>query len=336
MVGGAGRRNDGEREGHLDRRGETRRRQPVGGQPGVHPRRLGLQGDDREGAPRGGRTRLPPERAGPVADHRQAAGSSASWSPISRTTSTPRWSSGCRSRCRRRATTSSSSWPRRRSATSSGCCRRSSTTRSTASCWPRSRCPRSLAGQCQAFGIPVVLFNRDQDDPRLSSSPPTTAPAAARSPTTRRLGQRRIAYIAGFEGASTQRDREAGFREGLAAHGRELYARGVGNFEHPQAREAARRMFDRARPARRGLRLQRPHGVCGDGRAALRARPAHPRGRRGRRLRRRAARGVARLRPHHLPPAHEPHGRRDRDHADGADRGRRAAEPRRITHRRQR
>jgi LacI family transcriptional regulator len=27
----------------------------------------------------------------------------------------------------------------------------------------------SLASQCPAFGIPVVLFNRDQDDPRLNS-----------------------------------------------------------------------------------------------------------------------------------------------------------------------
>ena len=103
-----------------------------------------------------------------------------------------------------------------------------------------------LAGQCQAFGIPVVLFNRDQDDVRLSSvTTDNIAGGRAVADHLVGIGRRRIGYIAGFEGASTQRDREAGFREGLAAHGRELDARGVGNFEHPQAREATRRMFDR-------------------------------------------------------------------------------------------
>lgn len=106
-----------------------------------------------------------------------------------------------------------------------------------------------LAGECQALGIPVVLFNRDQDDPRLSSV--TTDNRAGGRALARHLvelGRSRIAYIAGFEGASTQRDRELGFREGLAAADVGLYARGVGNFEHPQAREATRRMFDRADP----------------------------------------------------------------------------------------
>jgi DNA-binding LacI/PurR family transcriptional regulator len=104
----------------------------------------------------------------------------------------------------------------------------------------------SLAEQCQAFGIPVVLFNRDQDDPRLSSV--TTDNLAGGRAVAELLiadGHQRLAYIAGFEGASTQRDRERGFREGLAAHGRQLYARGLGNFAQEQAREAARQMFDR-------------------------------------------------------------------------------------------
>ena len=106
-----------------------------------------------------------------------------------------------------------------------------------------------LAEKCQSFGIPVVLFNRDQDDPRLSSvTTDNRAGGRALADLVVSLGHQRIAYIAGFEGASTQRDRELGFREGLAAAGQELFARGVGNFEHPLAQEATRRMFDRGNP----------------------------------------------------------------------------------------
>lgn len=106
-----------------------------------------------------------------------------------------------------------------------------------------------LASQCQAFGIPVVLFNRDQDDPRLSSvTTDNVAGGQALAHHLVTLGHRRIGYLAGYEGASTQRDREAGFREGLAAAGQELFVREVGNFEHPATRDATRRMFDRPDP----------------------------------------------------------------------------------------
>lgn len=106
-----------------------------------------------------------------------------------------------------------------------------------------------LAERCQSSGIPVVLFNRDQDDPRLSSvTTDNRAGGRALAELLAGHGHRRIAYIAGFEGASTQRDREMGFRDGLAAAGLELFSRGVGNFEHRQAEDAARRMFDRADP----------------------------------------------------------------------------------------
>ena len=54
---------------------------------------------------------------------------------------------------------------------------------------------------------------------------------------------RKIGYIAGWEGASTQRDREDGFRKGLAAAGADLHAREVGNFRMDEAREATLRMF---------------------------------------------------------------------------------------------
>ena len=103
-----------------------------------------------------------------------------------------------------------------------------------------------LAGQCQEHGIPVVLFNRDQDDPRLSCV--TTANVTGGREVARHLaatGHRRISYIAGFEGASTQRDREFGFVGGLEEAGQTLYARGCGEFGQSATREAVLRLFDR-------------------------------------------------------------------------------------------
>ena len=101
-----------------------------------------------------------------------------------------------------------------------------------------------LAAQCTANGIPVVLFNRDQDDQRLSSvTTDNIAGGRAVADHLVGIGARRIGYIAGFEGASTQRDREMGFRDGLAGHRRQIAARGLGNFDQPTAQVAARAMF---------------------------------------------------------------------------------------------
>jgi DNA-binding LacI/PurR family transcriptional regulator len=103
-----------------------------------------------------------------------------------------------------------------------------------------------LARRCDAAGIPVVLFNRTQDDPRLS------AVASDNFDGGRRLGRflaagpwKRIGYIAGWEGASTQRDREAGFRAGLAEAGRTVDLRERGDYDFARAQEAARAMFSR-------------------------------------------------------------------------------------------
>ena len=101
-----------------------------------------------------------------------------------------------------------------------------------------------LAERCLATGIPVVLFNRGQDDPRLSSVTTNNRLGGfALADFLVSLGHNRIAYIAGFEGASTQRDREIGFREGLAAAGQTLFARAEGNFVYGDAQIAARNLF---------------------------------------------------------------------------------------------
>jgi len=102
-----------------------------------------------------------------------------------------------------------------------------------------------LTRRCEAAGIPIVLFNRDQPDERLSSVTSDNR-AGGRKLADFLLagGHSRIGHIAGWEGASTQIDREAGFRAGLAAAELSLVAREVGNFSFEGAQRAARAMFD--------------------------------------------------------------------------------------------
>ncbi|WP_226782471.1 LacI family DNA-binding transcriptional regulator [Oceaniglobus trochenteri] len=101
-----------------------------------------------------------------------------------------------------------------------------------------------LSGKCHEHGIPVVLFNREQDDARMctvtSDNHLGGRMIAARFAAD---GHRHIGYIAGLEEASTQRDREAGFRAGLAEAGLEITARQRGNFVYADARTAAFEMF---------------------------------------------------------------------------------------------
>lgn len=101
-----------------------------------------------------------------------------------------------------------------------------------------------LTARCVAAGIPVVLFNRGQDDARLSSvTSDNVAGGRALAEFLIQGGHRKIAHIAGWPGASTQRDREAGFRAGLCAAGQTLHARAEVDFDLVKARGAARAMF---------------------------------------------------------------------------------------------
>ncbi len=102
----------------------------------------------------------------------------------------------------------------------------------------------NLASRCSDAGIPVVLFNRTQDDERLSAV--TSDNELGGQKIAQFLcdnGHTRIGYIAGWEGASTQRDREKGFTDELKKNGQSLFAREVGNFNLDEARQAARSMF---------------------------------------------------------------------------------------------
>lgn len=103
-----------------------------------------------------------------------------------------------------------------------------------------------LTTRCHSEGVPVVLFNRSQDDERLSAV--TSENFTGGQLVAEFLvagGHQRIGYIAGWEGASTQRDREKGFLQGLKKAGVSLAAREVGNFHFDLTQEAARRMFSK-------------------------------------------------------------------------------------------
>lgn len=102
-----------------------------------------------------------------------------------------------------------------------------------------------LTQRCEAAGVPVVLFNRVQDDESLSGvASDNVAGGRKLAEFLVAGGHRKIAHIAGWDGASTQRDREQGFLEGLAAAGLTLHSRAEGNFHTDQAQAAARQLFD--------------------------------------------------------------------------------------------
>ena len=108
-----------------------------------------------------------------------------------------------------------------------------------------------VGSRCQAAGVPVVLFNRSQDMQDISSITSNNfhgGQKAARLLLD--LGHEKIGYIAGWEGASTQRDREAGFNKEIADSGRSVFSRKVGNFRAGKTKDATFEMFDKPKAER--------------------------------------------------------------------------------------
>ncbi|MDU8943427.1 LacI family DNA-binding transcriptional regulator [Ovoidimarina sediminis] len=106
-----------------------------------------------------------------------------------------------------------------------------------------------LAARCEAAGIPVVLFNRGQDDPRLNEvTSDNTAGAREVAKFLVAGGHRRIAHISGWHGSSTGRERAAAFRASLEELGQRLLAEETGAFSREGAAEAARRLMREAKP----------------------------------------------------------------------------------------
>lgn len=103
-----------------------------------------------------------------------------------------------------------------------------------------------LAAQCAQAGVPVVLFNRTVDAASVSSvTGDNFAGARSIGAFLAAGGHRRVGFVAGLESTSTNRDREAGLRAGLAAAGLSVAARAVGNYDAAQAAEATRQLLRR-------------------------------------------------------------------------------------------
>ena len=122
----------------------------------------------------------------------------------------------------------------------------------------------TLAGRCAALRIPVLLFNRDQPGSDLFAVTTDNVEGGRLAAQALLAGRpRRIAHLAGFEGASTQIDREAGFRAALAEAGHEVTLREVGDYRYDAAQAAARRLL---------LRPDPPDAIfCGDDHMAFAA-----------------------------------------------------------------
>lgn len=104
-----------------------------------------------------------------------------------------------------------------------------------------------LTTQLAAMGMPVVNFNRGQDDPRLTDITSDNV-AGARRATEFLIagGHRRIAHIMGWQGSSTGRDRAEGFRQAMDAAGLAPLEMRDGMYSRETASQVARALFESA------------------------------------------------------------------------------------------
>ncbi len=101
-----------------------------------------------------------------------------------------------------------------------------------------------LTARCTAVGIPVVMFNRGQDDARLSEVTSDNIAGACRA--TEYLiaaGHTRIAHVMGWQGASTGRDRAAGFQQAMDAANLKPHAMIDGMYSRETATQVTRDLF---------------------------------------------------------------------------------------------
>ncbi len=107
----------------------------------------------------------------------------------------------------------------------------------------------ALAKECLDAAIPVVLFNRDvPNSPANSVTSDNFAGGRCVADYLIAAGHKHLAYIAGAEDSSTNRDREAGFQAGLDAVGLPLMHRAVGGYTHEGASEATRQFMAAKQP----------------------------------------------------------------------------------------
>ncbi|MFO1176303.1 MAG: LacI family DNA-binding transcriptional regulator [Paracoccaceae bacterium] len=104
-----------------------------------------------------------------------------------------------------------------------------------------------IAARCNAAGIPVVMFNRGQDDARLAEVTSDNVSGSRRA--TEFLiagGHRKIAHIMGWQGSSTGRDRATGFRQAMDSAGLEPFAVEDGMYSRDKAAAVARDLCRRS------------------------------------------------------------------------------------------
>ena len=102
-----------------------------------------------------------------------------------------------------------------------------------------------MTQRCRDVGVPIVLYNRSQDDQNVSFVTSDNIEGGRMiAHHFADIGVQRPAYIAGWEGASTQRDRELGFLRGLEERGLEIFVRGQGAFDIEVAKAQTRKIFN--------------------------------------------------------------------------------------------
>lgn len=105
----------------------------------------------------------------------------------------------------------------------------------------------SLGKACMQAGIPVVMFNRisAQTSDRAFHSVRTDQEEGARQIAMHLIagGHERIAYVAGHLDASTNQERENGFRAALASQGTAIFAYGVGKYDALTAQSVVRSFY---------------------------------------------------------------------------------------------
>ena len=98
-----------------------------------------------------------------------------------------------------------------------------------------------LTTRCDGAGIPVVMFNRGQDDARLSEVTSDNVNGARRAAEFLiKGGHKRIAHVMGWQGSSTGRDRAKGFKQAMQAAGLQPFAMVDGTYSREKAAAVTR------------------------------------------------------------------------------------------------
>ena len=103
----------------------------------------------------------------------------------------------------------------------------------------------TIASQCTAMGVPVVMFNRFSLEVEVNAvGCDHTGGARLLADLLVKAGHKRFAYISGEENSSTNRERERGFTERLADLGHELHARESGDYSYESGYIAAGKLLN--------------------------------------------------------------------------------------------